>query len=171
VLYYLAGLTCTEETFSHQGACTGRGRELGLMLVAPDTSPREPASRANAICGFRAGWPDLRGRDPGALVGELPHVQLCHTRTSRSRFGQFARTGRRHRIFGHSMGGHGALNPRIAQSGASTGPCRHSRPSQRRCKPFGDRRRSPNYLGPDQETWRDTMRPNSWRASPFPLTS
>ena len=42
VLYYLAGLTCTEETFMIKAGAQRLAAELGLMLVAPDTSPREP---------------------------------------------------------------------------------------------------------------------------------
>src|ERR1700753_4054903 len=42
VLYYLAGLTCTEETFPIKAHAQQAASELGLMLVAPDTSPREP---------------------------------------------------------------------------------------------------------------------------------
>ena len=42
VLYYLAGLTCTEETFMIKAGAQRLAAELGIMLVAPDTSPREP---------------------------------------------------------------------------------------------------------------------------------
>ena len=45
VLYYLAGLTCTEETFIIKAGRSSVRPRHGLMLVAPDTSPRSPASR------------------------------------------------------------------------------------------------------------------------------
>ena len=48
VLYYLAGLTCTEETFPIKAHAQAVAAELGLMLVAPDTSPREPRIAGDA---------------------------------------------------------------------------------------------------------------------------
>src|ERR1700687_3425225 len=58
VLYYLAGLTCTEETFPIKAHAQQMAAELGLMLVAPDTSPREPRLAGDADnwdLGQRAG--------------------------------------------------------------------------------------------------------------------
>ena len=48
VLYYLAGLTCTEETFAIKAHAQAVAAELGLMLIAPDTSPREPRLAGDA---------------------------------------------------------------------------------------------------------------------------
>src|ERR1700719_5118319 len=59
VLYYLAGLTCTEETFSIKAHAQSVAAELGLMLVAPDTSPREPRLPGDADSwdfGYSAGF-------------------------------------------------------------------------------------------------------------------
>jgi len=120
-------------------ACTGRGRRIGLMLVAPDTSPgAEPRIPGDADMWDFGRVPDSTWTRPRSLVGELPHVQLCHTRTSRSRVRPICRTGRRTGIFGPLYGRPRALTLAL-RIRRSTGPCRHSRPSQRRCKPFGDK--------------------------------
>ncbi len=77
VLYYLAGLTCTEETFMIKAGAQRVAAELGLMLVAPDTSPRQPRlpGRRREL-GLRPRCRLLRRRDAGAVVSALPHVQL-----------------------------------------------------------------------------------------------
>jgi S-formylglutathione hydrolase len=83
VLYYLAGLTCTEETFMMKAGAQRIAAELGLMLVAPDTSPR-----GVKIPGDTDSW-DFGGRgrllcgcDPETLVVPLPHVFLRHLRAA-----------------------------------------------------------------------------------------
>ena len=83
VLYFLAGLTCTEETFMLKAGAQRVAAELGLMLVAPDTSPRAHRDRRRYRClGFRRGRRLLPGRHASAVCGQLPHVQLCHERAS-----------------------------------------------------------------------------------------
>jgi S-formylglutathione hydrolase len=59
VLYYLSGLTCTEETFPIKSHAQQVAAELGLMLIAPDTSPREPRLPGDADSwdfGYSAGF-------------------------------------------------------------------------------------------------------------------
>ena len=59
VLYYLAGLTCTEETFPIKAHAQEAAAQLGLMLIAPDTSPREPRLPGDADSwdfGYSAGF-------------------------------------------------------------------------------------------------------------------
>ena len=59
VLYYLSGLTCTEETFPIKAHAQQTAAELGLMLIAPDTSPREPRLPGDADSwdfGYSAGF-------------------------------------------------------------------------------------------------------------------
>jgi S-formylglutathione hydrolase FrmB len=59
VLYYLAGLTCTEETFTMKAGAQRYAAEHGLMLVMPDTSPRGAAAyRATTRAGTSASLPD-----------------------------------------------------------------------------------------------------------------
>src|SRR6202521_256961 len=59
VLYYLSGLTCTEETFPIKAHAQQTAAELGLILIAPDTSPREPRLPGDADSwdfGYSAGF-------------------------------------------------------------------------------------------------------------------
>ncbi|MDP6994336.1 MAG: alpha/beta hydrolase-fold protein, partial [Woeseiaceae bacterium] len=82
VLYYLAGLTCTEETFMIKGGAQRLAAELGLMLVAPDTSPRgdDVPNDENYDLGQGAGFYLNATQDPWSqhfhmydyVVSELP---------------------------------------------------------------------------------------------------
>lgn len=108
-LLYLAGLTCNEETFMTKAGAQRVAAELGLILVAPDTSPRGAGVEGEAAAwdfGVGAGFyvdataaPWNRHYQMASYVLEL--VQLV----SASLPVDAARVG----IFGHSMGGHGAL--------------------------------------------------------------
>jgi len=110
VLYYLAGLTCTEETFMIKAGALRLAAELGIMLVAPDTSPRGvplPGDSDSWDFGVGAGfyldatelpW-SAHYRMYSYVTGELPDQVGKHFPADRKRQG----------IFGHSMGGHGAL--------------------------------------------------------------
>lgn len=109
-LFYLAGLTCTEETFPIKAGAQALAAELGLMLVAPDTSPREPrlaGDDADWDFGLGAGFYIDATEPPWSshyrmasyVAQELPDLVLANFPASPERLG----------IFGHSMGGHGAL--------------------------------------------------------------
>lgn len=109
-LYYLAGLTCTEETFLIKAGALRLAAEHGLMLVACDTSPRGldlPGDADAWDFGVGAGFyldateePWARHYRMGSYVGhELPALVEAHFPAAPGRRG----------IFGHSMGGHGAL--------------------------------------------------------------
>jgi S-formylglutathione hydrolase len=109
-LYYLAGLTCTEETFVIKAGAQRLAAELGLMLVACDTSPRGlniPGDSESWDFGVGAGFYLDAAQAPWAphyRMGSYVNVELpalCEANFA-------ARTDRRG-IFGHSMGGHGAL--------------------------------------------------------------
>ena len=76
VLYYLAGLTCTEETFVTKAGALEHAARLGLMLVAPDTSPRVALPGDRDSLGLRHRGGLLPRRHAGAVVASLPHVQL-----------------------------------------------------------------------------------------------
>jgi len=110
VLYYLAGLTCTEETFMVKAGAQRVAAELGLMLVAPDTSPRKvrlPGDDANWDFGLGAGFYVDSTQEPWSqhyrmysyVTKELPEIVQSLGSGLANRQG----------IFGHSMGGHGAL--------------------------------------------------------------
>lgn len=110
VLYYLAGLTCTEETFMIKAGAQRIAAQLGIMLVTPDTSPRKarvPGDDANWDFGQGAGFYVDATQAPWSqhyrmysyVTRELPEIvrSLAQVRADRQS------------IFGHSMGGHGAL--------------------------------------------------------------
>ena len=83
VLYYLAGLTCTEETFVTKAGALEHAARHGLMLVAPDTSPRVAAARRSRVLGLRHRRGVLPRCHAGAVVASLPHVQLRGGRVAR----------------------------------------------------------------------------------------
>jgi S-formylglutathione hydrolase len=154
VLYYLAGLTCTEETFMIKAGAQRVAAELGLMLVAPDTSPRVrlPGDDASWDFGLAAGFYVDATQAPWSghyrmysyVTRELPQLIAAEFPADTSRQG----------IFGHSMGGHGALvcalrNPDRYCSLSAFAPI--AAPMQ--C-PWG-RKAFSGYLGPDETTWMD----------------
>jgi S-formylglutathione hydrolase len=155
VLTYLAGLTCTEETFMIKAGAQRMAAALGLMLVAPDTSPR-----GAGIAGEDDDWDFGTGagfyldatREPWArhyrmysyVTAELPAL------VERA----FPARPDRQGIFGHSMGGHGALmcalrNPERYRSVSAFAPI--VAPTQ---VPWG-RKAFAGYLGPDEAGWRE----------------
>jgi S-formylglutathione hydrolase len=109
VLYYLAGLTCTEETFVTKGGALEHAARHGIMLVAPDTSPRVPLPGDRESCdfGIAAGFYLDATQEPWSkhyrmysyVVDELPAIIAANFKADIDRSG----------IMGHSMGGHGAL--------------------------------------------------------------
>jgi S-formylglutathione hydrolase len=152
VLYYLAGLTCTEETFMVKAGAQRLASELGLMLVAPDTSPRVrlPGDDASWDFGLAAGFYVDATEAPWSthyrmysyVTRELPEIVAAN----------FAADPERQGIFGHSMGGHGALvcalrNPGRYRSLSAFAPI--AAPMQ--C-PWG-RKAFDGYLGPDESRW------------------
>jgi S-formylglutathione hydrolase len=168
VLYYLAGLTCTEETFPIKAHAQAVAAELGLMLVAPDTSPREPRIPGDAEmwdfgqgAGFyvdatQAPW-SANYRMYSYAARELPELVAANLPALAGASG----------IFGHSMGGHGALtialrNPAQYRSVSAFAPV--AAPMQ--CR-WGQKAFT-NYLGPDQETWREHDATQLVARKPFP---
>lgn len=154
VLFYLAGLTCTEETFPIKAGAQRLAAELGLMLVAPDTSPRGanvPGEAEAWDFGVGAGFYLDALREPWArhwrmesyLTGELRALVGAHFPADLARCG----------IFGHSMGGHGALtlalrHPELYRSVSAFAPI--AAPTL--C-PWGEKAFA-GYLGEDRSLWR-----------------
>ena len=152
-LYFLSGLTCTEETFAVKSHAQGLAAELGLMLISPDTSPREPRLPGDAAAwdfGQSAGFyvdatqPPWRAhyRMYSYVTRELPALVAAHLPARSAANG----------IFGHSMGGHGALvcalrNPDFYKSVSAFAPIA----APMRC-PWGQKAFT-NYLGGDVGTW------------------
>jgi S-formylglutathione hydrolase len=154
VLYFLAGLTCTEETFMIKAGAQQFAAEAGLILVSPDTSPRTAG-----IAGEDDDW-DF-GTGAGFYVDAIEAPWRSHYRMYRyvtrelpSLIAEnFPVKADRQGIFGHSMGGHGALicalkNPDRYQSVSAFAPI--AAPIQ--CA-WGQKAFS-RYLGQDQAAWR-----------------
>lgn len=151
-LFYLAGLTCTEETFAIKAHAQRLAAQLGLILVTPDTSPRgeQVAQGDHWDIGQGAGFYINATQAPWAehfqmesyVAEELYDLVIQ----------QFAVQAERIGIFGHSMGGHGALTfalkyPEKFKSVSAFAPiC-----APRQC-PWGEKAFS-NYLGSDQAEW------------------
>ncbi|NYT84739.1 S-formylglutathione hydrolase [Pollutimonas harenae] len=155
VLFYLAGLTCTEETFMIKGGAQRIAAQHGLMLVAPDTSPR-----GAGIAGEDDSW-DF-GTGAGFYLDATQEPWSRHYRmesyVADELFdivttilpGLAACAG----IFGHSMGGHGALvlaqkHSDKFQSVSAFAPIA----APTRC-PWGEKAFT-GYLGPDRQAWSD----------------
>lgn len=153
VLYFLSGLTCTEETFCVKAHAQMLAAELGLILIVPDTSPREPRIPGDADAwdfGYSAGFYLDATEAPWSqhyrmysyVSGELPQIVAANLPAKAAANG----------IFGHSMGGHGALtlglrNPALYRSISAFAPI--AAPMQ--C-PWGKKAFS-HYLGSDTRTW------------------
>lgn len=154
-LYYLAGLTCTEETFLAKGGAQRMASELGLMLVAPDTSPRGagfPGEAESWDFGVGAGFYVDATQPPWSsryrmytyVTRELPALVTAHLPARADREG----------ICGHSMGGHGALICALRQPGRYRSISAFAPIGAPIRSPWGQKAFS-GYLGPNQETWRE----------------
>ena len=152
VLYWLSGLTCTEQNFITKAGAQRYAAEHGLILVAPDTSPRgaDVADAEGYDLGQGAGFYVNATQAPWSahyrmhdyVVEELPALIEAN----------FAADGAR-AISGHSMGGHGALalalrNPGRYRSVSAFSPI--VAPSQ---VPWGEKAFGA-YLGDDREVWK-----------------
>ena len=152
VLYWLSGLTCTAENFTAKAGAQRLAAEHGILVVAPDTSPRGDGISdvdrwdLGTGAGFylnatTPGWAD-HYRMYDYVSEELPELVRAH----------FDVAPDRESIFGHSMGGHGALicalkNPGRYRSVSAFAPI--SSPSQ--CQ-WGQDAFS-TYLGDDRDRW------------------
>ncbi|MFP3979206.1 MULTISPECIES: S-formylglutathione hydrolase [Marinobacter] len=150
-LYWLSGLTCTDENFMQKAAAHQMAAELGVAIIAPDTSPRgddvadDEAYDLGKGAGFyvnatQAPW-NRHYRMYDYVLNELPNLIESVFPVSDKRS-----------IFGHSMGGHGALvlamrNPERYQSVSAFSPI--SNPMD--C-PWG-KKAFTAYLGEDTDSW------------------
>lgn len=154
VLWFLSGLTCTEENFTVKAGAQRYAAEHGMMLVVPDTSPRGAGIEGedeDYDFGTGAGFYLDAGRAPwkghyrmySYVVRELQALVM----------GRFPADPDRQGIAGHSMGGHGALtiglkHPDVYRSVSAFSPiCAPMR------APWG-RKAFTGYLGEDQADWR-----------------
>lgn len=168
VLYYLAGLTCTEETATIKAGTQAHASRLGLMLVMPDTSPRGA---------------DIEGEDDDWDFGTGAGFYVDATKAPWSKSyrmysyvtdelrnlinANFPARAEATGIFGHSMGGHGALtmalkNPTVYRSVSAFAPITAPMEVPWGKKAFG------GYLGDDKGAWAEHDACELVRRSPYP---
>lgn len=153
VLYWLSGLTCSDENFMQKAGAQRMAAELGIAIVAPDTSPRgdDVADDDGYDLGKGAGFYVNATQAPwnrhyqmyDYIVNELPEIIEAAFPVTQKRA-----------ISGHSMGGHGALtiamlNPKRYCSVSAFSPI---------CNPINTpwgEKAFTAYLGKDQATWHD----------------
>ncbi|WP_085025337.1 S-formylglutathione hydrolase [Ensifer aridi] len=154
VLWYLSGLTCTHANVMEKGEYRHMASELGLIIVCPDTSPRGPDvpdELTNWQMGKGAGFYLDATETPWAehyqmytyITEELPALVSQHFRVDMGRQG----------IFGHSMGGHGAMtialkNPERFRSCSAFAPIVAPSSADWSVGAFE------KYLGADKAAWR-----------------
>jgi len=153
VLWYLSGLTCTHANVMEKGEYRRVAAELGIAIVCPDTSPRgeDVPDEDNWQFGSGAGFyvdatmPPFEAnyRMYSYILDELPEVVAANFAVDMTREG----------IFGHSMGGHGALvmalrNAERFRSCSAFAPIVNPSTADWAANAFE------RYLGPDQASWR-----------------
>jgi S-formylglutathione hydrolase len=154
VVWFLAGLTCTEENFTVKAGAQRAAALHGLMLIAPDTSPRgedvadDPAYDMGQGAGFyldatQAPWAahfrmrSYLERELPALVGQVFPADMT-----------------RQAIIGHSMGGHGALTLALRDPGRFAAVTAFAPIASPMNCPWGEKALS-GYLGQDRAAWRE----------------
>jgi S-formylglutathione hydrolase len=167
-LYWLAGLTCNEETFMIKAGAQHLAAKHGLVLVAPDTSPR-----GAGITGEDDDWDFGTGAGFYLDATKQPwarHYRMANyisdelPRLVESRFPVLAGV---RGIFGHSMGGHGALvtalrNPQAWRSVSAFAPIANPVAA-----PWGQKAFA-GYLGDDEDTWKVWDASLLMRHHPYP---
>ncbi|KRB52440.1 S-formylglutathione hydrolase [Phenylobacterium sp. Root700] len=153
-LIWLSGLTCTEDNFTTKAGAYAAAARAGVAMIAPDTSPRgegvadDPAYDLGQGAGFyvdavQAPWAAHFQMESYVVRDLIAAVE-----------GAFPLDGARRGVFGHSMGGHGALtltlrHPELFKSVSAFAPiC-----SPTRCA-WGQKAFTA-YLGPDEAAWRE----------------
>jgi len=154
VLYFLSGLECSDENFIVKGGALAWAAKCGIVLVSPDTSPRGAGVEGESDswdfgvgAGFYVDATEQKWaknyRMYSYVTSELPSLISTN----------FPVNSEKQSIFGHSMGGHGALicalkNPGKYKSVSAFAPISH--PIE---VPWGKKAFS-GYLGPDTNTWK-----------------
>ena len=155
VLWYLSGLTCTHANVTEKGEYRRACAELGLIFVAPDTSPRGegvPDDPQGAYdFGLGAGFYVDATQEPWAkhyrmesyIARELPELVAAELPADMGRQG----------IMGHSMGGHGAVTLALRNQGRFAAVSAFAPISSPMNCPWGEKALG-GYLGPDRAAWR-----------------
>jgi S-formylglutathione hydrolase len=154
VLYWLSGLTCTDENFVSKAGAQQYAAQYGIAIVAPDTSPRGegvPDDPEGAYdFGLGAGFYVNATQAPWAkhyqmydyVVNELPALVNA----------KLPLAGERAGIFGHSMGGHGALTIALKHPGNYRSVSAFSPICSPLHCPWGEKALG-NYIGDDRSAW------------------
>lgn len=153
VLYWLSGLTCTEQNFISKAGAQRYAAEHGLILVAPDTSPRGEgvADGDGYDLGLGAGFYLNATQAPWAthyrmhdyVVDELPALIEAHFAASEARG-----------VSGHSMGGHGALVLALRNPGRYRSVSAFAPIAAASRVPWGVKALTA-YLGADRDSWHE----------------
>lgn len=153
VLYWLSGLTCNDENFTTKAGAQRLAAELGIVLVMPDTSPRgeQVANNESYDLGQGAGFYLNATAEPWAshfrmydyLRDELPELISKHFIVSE-----------RASIFGHSMGGHGALLMALKNPGRFCSVSAFAPIVNPTAVPWGQKAFTA-YLGSDSAVWQE----------------
>lgn len=155
VLYWLSGLTCNETNFIQKAGAQRYAAEHGIIIVCPDTSPRKvniPGEDDSWDFGSSAGFYIDATNEPwnknyrmfSYVTSEL--VQLVNS--------NFPTIPDRLSIFGHSMGGHGALVCALKSSGLYKSVSAFAPISNPIECPWG-KKAFAGYLGKNEETWKN----------------
>jgi S-formylglutathione hydrolase len=156
VVYWLSGLTCTDENFVTKAGAQRYAADLGIAIVAPDTSPRGegvPDDPGGAYdLGLGAGFYVNATQSPWRqhyrmydyIVDELPALIAREFQVDSASVG----------ISGHSMGGHGALTIALKNPGRFRSVTAFSPICSPLNCPWGEKALG-NYLGPDRDVWRE----------------
>ena len=167
-LYYLAGLTCTEETFAIKAGAQRLAAEYGLALVMPDTSPRGldlPGDTASWDFGVGAGFYLDATAAPWAanyrmasyVTQELPALVEANFPIRPDRRG----------VFGHSMGGHGALVTALREPSRWHSVSAFAPIANPAAVPWGEKAFT-GYLGPNRAAWAAWDSSLLMRERPYP---
>jgi S-formylglutathione hydrolase len=153
VVWYLSGLTCTHANVTEKGEYRRACAELGLIFVAPDTSPRGPDVPDDEAYDFGQGAGfyldateppfDRNYRMESYVTAELPELVAAHFPADMARQG----------ISGHSMGGHGALTLALRHPGRYRSVSAFAPIVAPSLVPWGEKALG-RYLGPDRGAWR-----------------
>jgi S-formylglutathione hydrolase len=156
-LIWLAGLTCNEETFAIKAGAQRVAAELGLMLVTPDTSPRTQGIEGG-IAGADANWDFGHGAGFYLNATEAPwaaHWQMESYVAEELPLwlaAQFPLRVGALGVFGHSMGGHGALTLALRHPGLFKSVSAFAPIAAPTLCPWGEKAFS-GYLGGDRHSW------------------
>ncbi|WP_100915656.1 S-formylglutathione hydrolase [Pseudoalteromonas spongiae] len=153
VLYWLSGLTCTDENFMQKAGAFKKAAELSIAIVAPDTSPRgdDVADDEGYDLGKGAGFYLNATQTPWAshykmydyIVKELPALVEQHFPVTQTKS-----------ISGHSMGGHGALTIGLKNQSQYRSISAFSPITNPMNCPWGQKAFT-QYLGSNKESWRE----------------